>query len=119
MRSLRAEPFEIRAHQRLQVSIDRDGRGAFVLAIFGQYLVRDGERHAKPCERARDALFMFGAHEREEERDGDCLDARAFEFCAQLGERRRLYRELSYKFGLAPLPRTEVRAKSCAMECAC
>src|SRR5207248_11465802 len=81
-----AEPLQVRAHQRLQVCVYRDRRGAFVLAIFGKDSVRDRQRHAREFgrERALNLSFVLWPREREEERHGDRLDARALQFAYKL-----------------------------------
>src|SRR5919201_254484 len=70
-RKTRAETPEVSAHQRLQVSVDRDRRGALVLAVFGEDFVGDGERHAREGRghRPLDPPLVFGPREREEERE--------------------------------------------------
>ena len=65
--------FQVALHYRLQVGVDDDRRGAFVLAEFGEDLVGDGKRNSDRLQGLRDGFFVFGICEREEQGDRDGL----------------------------------------------
>ena len=75
------EPAHVARHRRADVGVQADGREALVLAVLRQHLGRDREERLREL-LAHDLghpLLVLGVEEREQEADGDRVDARLLE----------------------------------------
>ena len=95
---------QITAHQRLQVRIDDDRRGALVFTILRMNPTRNRQRHVQLSQRRGDAFFVFRMQERKQQRDRNRFNASTASTSSQAfaGRVHRVARSLRLMQRLAP-----------------